>query len=154
MGIQFTAFDEANIKTVTFSDGRTATFPDSLDLGEEWEFFSLSNTTGQLVMGGLLGFEFEDCGSASIVELRRAIMRARATFARQAPGLTLAPSHTPGGHAGVRTRTEGNVTCMERMGAECHSHGVDEDRLARRLNSIADLVEAAAQAGATGVSWG
>jgi hypothetical protein len=154
MSISFSAINENETREVTFADGQTQSFPEFVDLPEEFEFFSMSNDNAMAIFG-LLGIEWDCCGTISIPEARRAVIRAKATFERRAPEFTEEEIHLPGGHAGTRVVREGSgVTRIERMGAEFHSFARDEDYLSRRVSDFADLVEAAANAGATGLSWG
>ena len=59
----------------------------------------------------------------------------------------------PAGHAGVRVTHEGNIARIERMGAEVHSFGVDEDRILHRVRELVDLMVFARTNG-VGIYWG
>lgn len=153
MGISFSAVDHnSSMQEVTFDDGRTATFPEMLRLPGEWDLFSLANANARQLFG-LLGIEFDCCGEIGLPEARRAVMVARATFARRAGGFTREPVSEPKGR-GMRLVREGNVVRIEQDGPAFFEGGIDEDYLASRLNHFAAFVEAAAEAGATGITWG
>jgi hypothetical protein len=77
------------------------------------------------------------CGAVTLAVARRAVMYARATFARRAQAFT-------------RQEEQGEGT----QGARFVSCGLDVDGLSRRLEAFAAHVEALAQAGASHISWG
>ena len=76
-------------------------------------------------------------GEATLPEVRRAVIRARATFERRSPRFIRPLSDT----------TEAG-TCRVVVG------GIDEAYLARRLGDFERFVEAVVGMGATGIYWG
>lgn len=131
MSVDFSAIDKTRSRPGQYPD---AGFP--VETGEE---LNLANVTAialagllRIDLGGVLGL----CGEITIPEARRAVMVARATFARTAP------QHAVAASSGRGTR-----------GARYHDVGVDEERLRDRLEAFARLVEAAASAGATHIVW-
>jgi hypothetical protein len=78
----------------------------------------------------------EPSGEATLPEARRAIIRARATFARKVGGFT---------REGSDTKRPGQ--CRVIMG------GIDEGYLARRIDDFERFLNAAAVKGATTVWW-
>lgn len=148
MGIQFNAINENETRPTCVGPR-----PVSLDLGERWEFFGLGHMRASRVFT-LLGIEYDHCGSLPLADWRRGIMRARATFPRVAPQLTLGPEFIEGGHAGTRVVQDGPTPRIERMGAASHFGGISEEYLARRVDDLEGYIKAASAAGATAITWG
>lgn len=146
MGIQFSGTDSKNPHVV---GGRS--FPSFVEMAERWEFgVSMSNCTGRAFLT-LLGLPFEPeglCGACTLPEARRAVMQARATFTRKVNDLTISAETL---HGRPRQNEDGVVELRPFRG---YDFGVDADRLQRRLDQFADFIEAAAAAGADGISWG
>jgi hypothetical protein len=76
-------------------------------------------------------------GEATLPEVRRAVMRARATFDRRAPKFTRAGSDSQ--HIGA---------CRVIVG------GIDEAYLARRLDDFVTFVDVVVEMGAVAIYWG
>jgi hypothetical protein len=143
MGVSFSAVDATRPRETPFG-----TFPGRVDLGERFEFFSWANENAR-VMFDLLGIDAgeELVGEATIAELRRAVMRARATVDRRAPELS-----RPGSvEYGAPVERDGVV---EMRPVRIVRGPILEERIRERLEDLAAFVEAAARAGATGVTWG
>ena len=87
-------------------------------------------------------------GEVSIPDVRRALMRARATFERQAPKLVRAAEIEFGAPS---VQDDGTV---ELRPLRAIWFGLDEDGLAARLDRLERFVEAVAERGATHVAWG
>jgi len=87
-------------------------------------------------------------GECTIANARRAVIRARATFARKAPQLTQEPQVI---HGRPRERQDGTV---ELRPVRAVIGGIDEASLVRRLEQFADLTERAAERGAEVLTWG
>jgi hypothetical protein len=100
----------------------------------------------------LLGLPLEDgaaapYGEVPIADARRAVIRARARFAREAPNL-VRPSYTEYGPP--RTCDDGIV---ELRPLRMYVGGLDEEGIAYRLDAFAQFVEAIAERGATHIAW-
>jgi hypothetical protein len=76
-------------------------------------------------------------GEATLPQVRRAVIRARATFERRAPRFTRAP-----------TETTPLGTCRVFVG------GIDESYFERKLDDFEKFVDAVVEMGATSISWG
>lgn len=124
-------------------------FPLSVELeyGEPG-FLNLCNANAFALLS-LLGLDAEDsCGSCSLADARRGIMRARASFERRAPAFERAPAVE---YAAPRTGTDGVV---ELKPIRYLSPGFDASDLLDRLDRFAVTVEALASRGATHITWG
>lgn len=75
-------------------------------------------------------------GTAPIWRARRAVMYARATFARRVPALEREP------------------VVLEGQGARVYSCGLDAEGLRMRLEAFSAFVEAVAARGAVAIAWG
>jgi hypothetical protein len=87
-------------------------------------------------------------GNAPIPEVRRAIMRARATFHQRAHAFVRRCEIV---HASPRVNHDGTV---ELRPVRVHIAGIDEEYLMRQLDRLGVLVEALAGRGATHLGWG
>ncbi len=76
-------------------------------------------------------------GEVSLVEARRAVIRARATFGRRAPTFIRPPTDT---------RRPGRARVIVA--------GIDEDYLVRRLDDFERFLAAVATKGAISIRWG
>lgn len=103
--------------------------------GEE-RYFNLSNANAYAFLA-FLGLPEESSGSVDMPTVRRAIIRARATFERKVDGFTR-ETVTSGG--------DGRCTMVDQ--------GIDRDYFATRLDQFSAHVEALATAGANTISWG
>jgi len=88
------------------------------------------------------------CGEAPLPEVRRAIIRARATFRRRVAAFTR-PQEVVYGRPRV-----GDDGAVELRPVRVWSAGIDEDYLARQLDRLEVLVAALAERGATPLGWG
>lgn len=120
---------------------------------------NFANCTGGALLG-LLGLE-SPVGEATLPIVRRAILRARATFARRAPQFTY--EHTEGGAFAALTAQgrleivhEGNVACIVRGPRVIAGNlaSLDVEGLGGRLEAFAAFIERAAQDGAEAIQWG
>lgn len=144
MGIQFTAVDAGNPRETPFG-----TFPGRVELGERFEFFgwAYGNARPMFALLGLAVDPGDLAGEATIPELRRAVIWARATLETRAPTLAR-PRET---RFGAPVERDGVV---EMRPVRMVAMELDVDGIRRRLEDFAAFVEAAAAAGATGVTWG
>jgi hypothetical protein len=127
---------------------RLPEFPAPVDL--PWEHpahLNLCNSNA-LALLGLLGLDVDYCGSCSVADARRAVMRARATFDRKAGAFERPAVVTYGA---PRVDADGAVELRPFRSA---SMGLDADGLRRRLEHFAKTVEVLAELGATHVCWG
>ncbi len=99
---------------------------------------------------GLLGLEPGEglCGQAPLPEVRRAVIRARATFQRRVRPFLREESVVYGR---PRVNEDGTV---ELRPVRVWRGGIGEDYLARQLDRLEVLVEALAARGATHLAWG
>ncbi len=117
------------------------------DNDDDFEEPNFSNTNARAVLD-LLGLPFEDgTGAAAISDVRRAIMRARATFEKRAPALVREDEVQYG-----RPVDRGGV--VELRPLRMLSFGLDAEGLRSRLELVAAYVERVAARGATHLSWG
>jgi hypothetical protein len=106
------------------------------------------NNGNATAMFKLLGLEWDgDFGKCSIPEARRAVMRARATFASRAQQCVCDDKIIYGK---PRSQPGGVVTLRPVLGYEM---GLDTDGLAKRLFAFSQFVEAVAELGATHITW-
>lgn len=100
-------------------------------------------------LSALLGLVSDDgeCGDMTIAEARRAVMRARATFERKAPGLVREPSTEYGA---PRTREDGSI---ELRPVRAVSGGLDLARLEGYVERFDALVQGLEARGATRIAW-
>jgi hypothetical protein len=87
-------------------------------------------------------------GSVPIPEVRRAIMRARATFHQRARSFVRGSEIV---HGKPRVNEDGTVTLRP---VRVWIGGLDEDYLMRQLDKLEVLVGALAERGATHLGWG
>jgi hypothetical protein len=111
------------------------------------------NAGNAALLWPLLDLPFEDghvppAGEVSIADARRALMRARATFEREAPK-HVRPTEIE--HSAPRVREDGTV---ELRPLRAYWFGLDEEGLIGRLERFRQFVEAIAERGATHVAWG
>jgi hypothetical protein len=99
---------------------------------------------------GLLGLHADDdlCGEAPLPEVRRAIIRARATFERRV-GAFLRDGAVVYGRPRV-----GDDGTVELRPVRVVAFGIDEQYLWRQLDRLEVLVAALAERGATHLGWG
>lgn len=110
-------------------------------------FVNLCNANASALLG-LLGLDPSDLfGSLPIADMRRAIIRARATFDRRAPGFTRESVTI---HGAPVVGADGTV---ELRPVREFGGGLDVDGLARRLADFSAMVETSAELGATEISW-
>ena len=123
--------------SVTFYGRRTDGTSIALDIEDSrWLNFSSSNARAFLAFLKLDPGHGPD-GEATLFEVRRAVIRARATFEQRAPKFTRVGSNTK--HVGL---------CRVVVG------GIDEVYLARRLDDFERFVEVVVEQGATSIYWG
>ena len=147
MSVTFAATDATRTETVTLDDGRVLAFPARVHPQEREEpNFSNANARALLALLGLAGEDL--LGEATIPEIRRAILAARARFATRAPQLTRT---TTVEYGAPRTNADGTVQLHP---VRAVWGGLDEAGLAQRLAFLASFVELAAVAGATHITWG
>jgi hypothetical protein len=92
---------------------------------------NMSNANARALLG-LLGLPFNDgYGAASVVDVRRAIMKARALFEKKADAFTEGPLDESNYHFG----------------------GISKDYLRMRLDDLSSTVETLAGMGATIIYW-
>jgi len=157
VSVTFDGIDRSDMREHTLSSGEVIAFPAPV-VAEGWEMgLNLSNGRASALLG-LLGLDSYDIydGEVTLAEARRAVMRARATFSRAVHEHT-SPVRESGGQMRTGTRltfgkNAGVMSSLTRA-PRVISTGISEDYLAGRLNDFADLVEAAAKAGATGIHW-
>jgi hypothetical protein len=87
-------------------------------------------------------------GSVPIPEVRRAIMRARATFHQRADSFVRSPEII---HGKPRVNHDGSVDLRP---VRVWIGGIDEEYLMRQLDKLEVLVEELAERGATHLGWG
>jgi hypothetical protein len=110
---------------------------------------NLANTNARAFLSFLGLGDGEDLyGSVPIPEVRRAIMRARATFHQRAHAFVRRCEIV---HASPRVNHDGTV---ELRPVRVHIAGIDEEYLMRQLDRLGVLVEALAGRGATHLGWG
>ncbi len=101
------------------------------------------------VLLALLGFPAEDLfGEATLPEMRRALMLARARLDRDPTAYTR-PAATVVGPP--RSNADGTLTARP---IRAYVGGLDAGRLTFYLDTLQELVLAAAAAGATHIAWG
>lgn len=154
MGTTIGAFNTNETRTVDFGDGDVRTFPASVYLTDDPDadpdpremHFNYANFRA---FAGLLGLPIDEalCGELPISDVRRAIMRARATFDRRAAAFTRDEERTFGA---PRRNEDGSI---ELHPLRSFAGGLTVDRLADHLDRFAVLVEAYAERGATHVRW-
>jgi hypothetical protein len=156
MSITFSGIDRTRTRTVDFGDGKPFEVPESVNLCEDQEeefdhplFLNLCSANGRAFLE-LLGFEPNDelYGEASVADVRRALMVARATFDRKAEAFTREDEATYGG---PRTNSDGTV---ELRPLRSYGLGLGTDQLAGYIDRLAALTEALAAKGATHITWG
>jgi hypothetical protein len=123
--------------SVTFYGRRGDGSPVFLDI-EDHAYLNLAsaNAGAFLAFLGLAPGDGPD-GDATLPEVRRAVIRARATFERRAAKFTRAS-----------TETSRLGQCRVIVG------GIDEEYLARRLEDFARFVDVVVEMGATSIYWG
>lgn len=146
MSVTFGAID--NTKTTTFRrDGREIAYAACIDLGDDiYVNFANTNARALLDMIGLAGRDLE--GSLPIADMRRALMGVRARFDRIVVKY-VREDRTEYGEP--RVREDGAVDLRPVRVCEC---GTDEGEIKCRLDALTKLVDAAAAAGATDITWG
>jgi len=136
------------------SHGEFGEFPSRVRLHEvdeqDWEDprqLNMCNSNARALLG-LLGFDMGDgFGEVTVPEMRRAIVKARATFDRQAPNFTRETRTV----MGRRPSTEnGKVVELQPRMVDI---GIDEQYLKEKLDKLSVLVEALAEKGATHIVW-
>lgn len=145
MSVSFSASDHRNATQIMRSDGQKHTRYASVELPETWQFFNWSNGNARLVLS-MLGFSGDDLyGEATIVECRRAVMRARSRDAAQ----YTRPEEIV--YGAPRANEDGTV---ELKPVRVHSGGLDTSGVRERMEAFAQFVEVAAKLGATHIHWG
>jgi hypothetical protein len=145
MSVSFSASDHRNTTQTLRSDGLKYTRYASVELPETWQFFNWSNGNARLVLN-LLGFSGDDLyGEATIVECRRAVMRARSRNAEQYTRPEEIVYDAP------RVNEDGTV---ELRPVRVYSFGLDAPGVCERMEAFAAFVEVAAKLGATHIHWG
>ncbi len=110
---------------------------------------NLANTNARAFLSFLGLGDGEDLyGEVPIPEVRRAIMRARATFHQRAYSFVRSPQIINGS---PRVNDDGSV---ELRPVRVHIAGIDEDYLMRQLDKLEVLVGELAERGATHLGWG
>lgn len=104
------------------------------------DFFNISNANARALLS-LLAFEIEPCGTATLPDVRRGIMRARATFERRAgAALAIGPGMAE--------------QAISALGARLVCPRVTTEDLRDRLERFAAFVERSSRIGATHIVWG
>lgn len=97
---------------------------------------NLANANARAILE-LLGFDGnKPWGECDAATMRQRMFRARNNDRSSA---LREPGFLPGGHAGVRVVTEGNVVRMERMGCAVVLQGNTDESTLRRLNDLEKL---------------
>jgi hypothetical protein len=132
---------------------RLPEFPAPVQLDDDDTRYFALNVGNAAALWPLLRFPLEDGhvpsqGEVSVPEARCAVMRARATFDREAPK-HVRPTEID--HGAPRAREDGTV---ELRPLRAYWFGLDEDGIRDRIERFARFVEAIAERGATHVAWG
>ncbi|MEQ8721024.1 MAG: hypothetical protein RID81_07085 [Sandaracinaceae bacterium] len=105
----------------------------------------------------VLGIGWAECGEVSMAGARRALMYARATFARRAPAIvaarTLGPFEAILGQGPARLDCTGDLPRIS-TGPTVLAGAFDASDLEARLDRFEALVLAAIDAGADRLTWG
>ena len=154
MGITIGAFNTNETRTVDFGAGDVRSFPASVyltddSMGDEDPREMNLTSANFRAFAGLLGLPIDEalCGELPLSDVRRAIMRARATFDRRAPAFAREERTT---HGAPRRNDDGSI---ELRPLRTWEGGLSADRLAGYVDRFAVLVEAYAERGATHVRW-
>ena len=119
-----------------------------------WPWTNMANTNALNVLR-VLGFEPEYDGvwegDFLDIVIRRCLLALNSESRRAVA--TRDAAHLPGGHAGVRVTQEGNVTHVERMGAETHICAYTDDTVRMRVGEILSICRKAKEKGEK-VCWG
>lgn len=151
MSVSFFGLDLQRIRTTPH-----ASFPRRIHLHDDPQediddprSVNLANTNARAFLTFLGLGDGEDLyGNAPIPEVRRAIMRARATFHQRAHAFVRRCEIV---HASPRVNHDGTV---ELRPVRVHIAGIDEEYLMRQLDKLEVLVEELAERGATHLGWG
>jgi hypothetical protein len=104
-----------------------------------------------VAMFGLLGLFIKSeaglTGEAPVADIRRAIVRARATFERRAPGFERAEVIQ---HGAPRTHADGSI---ELRPVRAWSMGLDTEGMRVRLDAFERAIHELARRGATHITW-
>jgi hypothetical protein len=143
MSVTFTATDSTRPRTTPFGTfSARVEVPDWPFGGPHW------NAGNARALLGLLGLANEElCGEATLPELRRALLAARARFDRRAPEFVREERV----EYGAPREVDGVV---ELRPLRLLEGGLDLAGIRTRLEELAEFVEAAAALGADAVSWG
>jgi len=154
MSVTFGAVNAGKTRTIKMSDGQEFEVPTTvLEADYDGKFFlNLSNDNARAflsMLGNAVKMAFDPCiGDMEIAIARRAIMVIRATFTNIVGSYTRDTSVI---HGSPRVNADGTV---ELLPVRCYEQGIDSDYFERRLSTFASLVEAAAERGATHITWG
>jgi hypothetical protein len=151
MSVSFFGLDSKRIRTTPH-----ASFPRRIHLHDDPQediddprSVNLANTNARAFLTFLGLGDGEDLyGSVPIPEVRRAIMRARATFHQRAHGFVRSPQII---HGSPRVNHDGSV---ELRPVRVWVGGIDEEYLMRQLDKLGVLAEELAERGATHLGWG
>lgn len=144
MSVSFSALDSTRPRETPFG-----TFPSRVKV-PGWTFGGPNWNVGNArALLGLLGLDSEDlCGEATLPELRRALLGARARFDRRAPAFVREERV----EYGAPREDEDGVVEMRPL--RLFEGGLDLAGIRRRLEELAEFVEAAAALGADLIAWG
>lgn len=151
MSVTFYGVDHARLETTPYGSfpARIHLHADPQEEFDDPRNMNLAGMNARAVLSFLGVDPGEDlCGELPMPEIRRAIIKARATFGRRAPGFVRDLEVV---HGNPRVNPDGTV---ELRPTKAYIHGIDEGYLWKQLDRLEVLVGELEERGATHLGWG